>query len=103
MRSLKKKQKEIVKKHHQELGLPDATAEEKSPKDVATDEDSDLASLARELAPKEDDENEFCPLDSPFIKKVHPLQITHARTYWVLHLQSNHLFGIFIVKFATKL
>ena len=57
----------MVKKHHQELGIPEAETSPAVGNETPTDEDSDLASLARELAK---DEDEFCPLDSPFIKKV---------------------------------
>jgi len=57
----------MVKKHHQELGIPEVETSPAVGNETPTDEDSDLASLARELAK---DEDEFCPLDSPFIKKV---------------------------------
>ena len=55
-----------MKKHHQELGVPE-TSEPASKTD--DDDDSDLASLARELG-QDDDDEKFSPLDSPFIKKV---------------------------------
>ena len=70
LKSLKKKQQEMVKKHQQDLGIPETTEKAELAEEPKTDsEDSDLASLARELAVVDEDDR-FSPLDSPFIKKV---------------------------------
>jgi hypothetical protein len=63
----------MVKKHHQELGIAETEEPAVDHESPPTDDDSDLASLARELA-RENEDDGFCPLDSPFIKKVptHP-------------------------------
>ena len=63
MKNLKKKQKEISRKHSG--GSNDQVAEQT--KDTTEDEeDSDLASIAREFQDDDSDNNIF---DSPFIKK----------------------------------
>ena len=72
LRNLKKKQKELSKKHNKD----DDELEQPIEHEDVEEEDSDLASIARELQDEaEDSDNIF---NSPFIKKPNQTKVRHT-------------------------